>query len=299
MNSFVSRIGSVALGTSLTFGCGGEPMELEDSVDVLEQAHIGHNNPDMGNGVDKMAYRAQFVGADGFTWHKRNVIDTTADITGLTAWNRSKNANQVCHRKGGIYGSNNCMGIDCSGCKTASRLALDPGYMDLLQGQPYWNLLSDADITAKLTGHSVIKNHFSHPDQQNYNADDAYIVRFDLPLAARGLSSWTATVELDVDIPSETACKNLNSAAIPYVQMEAAYHACPLSDSRSLCGNGYIGNGANDVSRTWNVNTQTCTVSTYHRLFRSSINNLYVWYIQVTAQGGIGHMPAPVRVRLE
>jgi hypothetical protein len=81
--------------------------------------------------------------------------------------------------------------------------------------------------------------------------------------------------------------------------MEAAYYGCTSATTRTSCSNGYVGNGANDVVRSWNASTQTCTVSTYHRLFRSSIGNKYVWHITVNAAGGLGHLPAPVRVRLE
>jgi hypothetical protein len=32
---------------------------------------------------------------------------------------------------------------------------------------------------------------------------------------------------------------------------------------------------------------------------RVATENRYIWNIQVAAQGGVGHLPAPVRVRIE
>jgi hypothetical protein len=294
----IARAPCLSFVALLAAGCGAESGAFDGNIAVDQEAHVGHNNEDMGNGVDKQAYRIEYRGADGFNWTKHNLIDTTTDIFGVSAWNYSKNATQVCHRRGGVYGSTGgCMGIGCSGCKTLSRLAFDQGYIDTLQTQPYWSGFSDDGVKLKLDKHSVIKNHFEHPDAAGYDADNVFMVRFDLMQGIRSYDSHTVVVELDVHIPSQTACQTVSPAAIPYVQMEASYYACDSASSRTNCVAGYIGNGLNEVVRSWNGSS--CSVSIYHRVFRSLIGNRYVWNIHVAAQGGVGHLPAPVRVRIE
>jgi hypothetical protein len=302
MKSKIAKLHCLSVVALFAAACGGETLgsegEAEGEVAVVEEAHVGHNNPFIGNDVDKPSYRIEYMGADGYKWTKYNVIDTTADGWGQSAWNYSRNSNRVCHRRGGVYDSTGgCMSINCGGCKSAFRPDLDATRVDELQGTEYWRDLNDGAIAAALEWNTRITNHFSHPDTLGYDADDAFMVRFDLKQGIRGYESWTAVVELDVAIPNEAACEAQGPAAVTYVQMEASYYACDSASSRTNCVVGYMGNGANDVYRHWNGST--CEVSTYHRVFRRYIGNRYIWNIQVAAVGGVGHLPAPVRVRLE
>jgi hypothetical protein len=286
-------------------GCIAEEADLErEGSGTVEAAHVSHNNGEVGNGDYHPTYAVEYYGSDNRWWSKHNVTEGRYGVELTSPQVTSKDAIRVCHQQG-VWWSPICMG--------AHRASLDPSSVAKLRLGPYWNTFSDNGIANLLSGHSVINNHYSHPDTLGFDANNAYLVRFDIAGRAsiRSRSWYNLIVELDVSIPNQQACTTASRDLIPYVQMEAYWYSCRSPTAADGCKNSFIGasNSSRDssgvdgrVGGVWNAATQTCAVRANVRIdpdYSNPIQNPpYSYFFKVAAVGGLGHLPAPVKVRI-
>jgi hypothetical protein len=288
----------VLIGAVFCSGCIAEEADLDrEDSGTVEAAHVTHHNDVVGSGVYHPTYAVEYYGSDGRWWAKHNLIGS------LTSLYRSKDpATKVCHQQG-VW--------QTSFCKAPARPGLDSGFMAQLRAGPYWKNLSDTTITQVLSGHTLINNHYSHPDTLGFDANDSFIVRFDIPAQFRTLPWYNAIVELDVAIPNQQACTTTNRDLIPHVEMEVYWYHCRNATHAEGCANSFIGAAHSSADSTgqfgrvggvWNSASQTCTVRANVRIDvvydNPNVTLPYAYFFKVAAVGGIGHLPAPVKVRL-